>query len=35
MAINSSFTPYEVGKVISKSKTNKAPVINGILYMMF
>ena len=32
MAINSSFTPYEVGKVISKSKANKAPGIDGIVY---
>ena len=32
MAINSSFTPYDVGKVISKSKANKAPGIDGIVY---
>ena len=32
MAISSSFAPKEVGKVISKSKANKAPGINGILY---
>ena len=32
MAINSSFSPHEVGKVISKSKANKAPGIHGIVY---
>ena len=35
MAINSSFTPNEVGKVISKSKANKAPGIDGIVYDFF
>ena len=32
MAINSSFTPNEVGKVISRSKANKAPGIDGIVH---
>ena len=32
MANNSSLTPNEVGKVISKSKANKAPRIDGIVY---
>ena len=32
MVINSSFTPNEVAKVISKSKANKAPGIDGIVY---
>ena len=31
MAINSSFTTNEVGKVIFKSKENKAPGIDGIV----
>ena len=32
VAIYSCFTPNEVGKVISKSKANKAPGIDGIVY---
>ena len=32
MVINSSFTPNEVAKVISKSKANKAPGIDEIVY---